>query len=426
VLPRLTSLSASAYTVPTDGSDPDGTFAWDSTTMVVVAARAGGRTRIGYSYTTAAAAALINDTVAGAVVGVPAGEFGAAWRAMAGAVRNVGRPGLDATAVSAVDTALWDLKTRLFELPLTALLPGYRAAVPVYGSGGVASSSLPRLERQLAGWLADRMAQVKMKGGREPDRDEARARAPRAAIGDAELFVDANVAWTRKRAPVWAEKLAGYGVTWLKESVTSEDVDGLRVLRDRAPAGMDIAAGSAATTSSTPTECSTPGGHCLQAVTRRGGITGFLAAAAQCNAATLDVSAHTATSMGAHACTGVWHLRHLEYFRDHVRLEHMLFDGALAAHSGGLPRTSLVAGSGWSQGQRLRTVPCCVTGPYGANLRRAGPGAPGAGDGRESRRRPQAVTLRTAPMSSHTTVQAWSSRPVPPLPTPSPSPKEFS
>jgi L-alanine-DL-glutamate epimerase-like enolase superfamily enzyme len=338
VLPTVDSISASAYTVPTDEPESDGTFAWDSTTIVVVTAHAGGRSGIGYSYTSASTAALVNDALAGAVVGLPAGELGAAWRAMAGAVRNLGRPGLAAAAVSAVDIALWDLKARLLELPLTALLPGYRAAVPVYGSGGFTSYSSPRLERQLAGWVADGMAQVKMKVGRDPDQDEERVRAARAAIGDAELFVDANGAWTRKQALGWAEKLASYAVTWLEEPVTSDDLDGLRMLRDRAPAGMDIAAGEYGYDLVYFRRMLDAGAvDCLQAdVTRCGGITGFLAAAALCDAATLDLSAHTAPTVSAHACTGVWHLRHLEYFHDHVRLEHMLFDGALAAQSGRL------------------------------------------------------------------------------------------
>jgi L-alanine-DL-glutamate epimerase-like enolase superfamily enzyme len=338
VLPTLDSISASAYTVPTDDPESDGTFAWESTTIVVVTACAGGQRGIGYSYTPAAAAALIDITLAEAVVGRPADELGAAWRAMVGSVRNIGRPGLAAAAVSAVDIALWDLKARLLELPLTALLPGYRKAVPVYGSGGFTSYSLPRLERQLAGWVADGMAQVKMKVGRDPDQDEQRVRAARAAVGDAELFVDANGAWTRKQAVGWAEKLAAYGVTWLEEPVTSDDLDGLRLLRDRAPAGMDIAAGEYGYDLVYFRRMLDAGAvDCLQAdVTRCGGITGFLGAAALCDAATLDVSAHTAPTVSAHACTGVWHLRHLEYFHDHVRLEHMLFDGALAAQSGRL------------------------------------------------------------------------------------------
>ncbi len=76
---------------------------------------------------------------------------------------------------------------------------------------------------------------------------------------------------------------------------------------------------------------------CLQAdVTRCGGITGFLRVGALADAHGVDVSAHTAPSVSAHACAGLWHLRHLEYFADHVRLESLLFDGVLEPVAGHL------------------------------------------------------------------------------------------
>jgi len=76
---------------------------------------------------------------------------------------------------------------------------------------------------------------------------------------------------------------------------------------------------------------------CLQAdVTRRGGITGFLKVSALCDARNVELSAHCAPQVSAHGCTAVWHLRHLEYFHDHVRIERMLFEGALDPRPGGL------------------------------------------------------------------------------------------
>jgi L-alanine-DL-glutamate epimerase-like enolase superfamily enzyme len=336
VLPAVERLSAAAYTVPTDEPESDGTFAWDSTTIVVVTAEAAGTTGLGYSYTSPSAATLIEHSLSPAVVGTPAAEIGAAWRAMADAVRNIGRPGLAATAVSAVDIALWDLKARLLEQPLAAVLAGYRTAVPVYGSGGFTSYSAARLEQQLGQWVDEGMTAVKMKVGREPEQDEGRVRTARAAIGDADLFVDANGAWSRKQALRWAETVAAYGVNWLEEPVTSDDLEGLRLLRDRGPAGMDIAAGEYGYELGYFRRMLEAGAvDCLQAdVTRCGGITGFLACASLCDAHTVDLSAHTAPSVSAPACTAVWHLRHLEYFHDHVRLERMLFDGALQAKDG--------------------------------------------------------------------------------------------
>jgi L-alanine-DL-glutamate epimerase-like enolase superfamily enzyme len=164
-----------------------------------------------------------------------------------------------------------------------------------------------------------------------------------AAIGDAALFVDANGAWNRKQALHFAEMFAEQGVSWLEEPVTSDDLDGLRLIRDRAPAGMDVTAGEYGYDLPYFRRMLSAGAvDCLQAdVTRCGGLTGFLAVGALCDAHTVDLSAHTAPSVSAHACAGVWHLRHLEYFHDHVRLEALLFDGAATAQDGAVrPDTS--------------------------------------------------------------------------------------
>jgi L-alanine-DL-glutamate epimerase-like enolase superfamily enzyme len=238
-------------------------------------------------------------------------------------------------AASAVDVALWDLKAQLLELPLASLLGRVHEEVPLYGSGGFCSYTDERLAEQLGGWVAEGIPRVKMKVGREPERDVERVRLARRAIGDeAELFVDANGALTPKRALGFAEQVAELGVTWFEEPVSSLDLHGLRQLRERAPAGMDIAAGEYA---STPFDFLGLIGavDCLQAdVTRCGGITGLLAAAALAEAHELDLSGHTAPQIHAHALPAVRRLRHLEWFYDHVRVERLLFDGVLSPERG--------------------------------------------------------------------------------------------
>jgi L-alanine-DL-glutamate epimerase-like enolase superfamily enzyme len=175
-----------------------------------------------------------------------------------------------------------------------------------------------------------------MKVGREPGRDVARVRAAREAIGDADLYVDANGALTPKEALRFAGQVAPLGVTWFEEPVSSLDVDGLRLLRQRLPAGMDVAAGE---------YCYTPADFralvgavdCLQAdATRCGGVTGVLAAAALAEAHELELSGHTAPQIHAHALAAVPKLRHLAWFLAHVRIERRLFDGALEPHGGAL------------------------------------------------------------------------------------------
>ncbi|HET6793436.1 MAG TPA: hypothetical protein VFH45_03280, partial [Acidimicrobiales bacterium] len=112
----MTSVRARSYTVPTDGRESDGTLEWDSTTIVVVEVAAGGHRGLGYTYAHQAVATLVNDKLAGVLEGRDPLAVGACWDAMAGALRNVGWPGVGAEALSAVDIALWDLKARILEL----------------------------------------------------------------------------------------------------------------------------------------------------------------------------------------------------------------------------------------------------------------------------------------------------------------------
>lgn len=129
---------------------------------IAASSRPAGQAGLGYTYTHESAVGLINSTLADAVTGLGSGDIGAAWQAVVHAVRNLGRPGLASAALSAIGIALWNLKARVLDLPLAALLPGFRGSVPVYGSGGFTSYSLPTPERQLAGWVAGGMTRVKM------------------------------------------------------------------------------------------------------------------------------------------------------------------------------------------------------------------------------------------------------------------------
>jgi L-alanine-DL-glutamate epimerase-like enolase superfamily enzyme len=214
-----------------------------------------------------------------------------------------------------------------------------RDGVPIYGSGGFTSYSVAQLQAQLGGWVASGVPRVKMKVGRDPAADVERVRAARAAIGPtAELFVDANGAYSRKQALAFAEAFAEYGVRWFEEPVSSDDLEGLRLLRDRAPAGMDIAAGEYGYDLFYFRRMLEAGAvDVLQAdATRCAGISGFLRVGALCEARGLPLSAHTAPSVHVHPCCALPTVRHLEYFHDHVRIEQMFFDGAVAPANGAL------------------------------------------------------------------------------------------
>jgi L-alanine-DL-glutamate epimerase-like enolase superfamily enzyme len=312
-------------TIPTDAPESDGTADWDSTTIVVVEIEGG----IGYTYCEPACAQLIAQKLAPLVHE----DVRKSWLAMNRAVRNAGRPGIASCAISAVDQALWDRKARQLGASLVDLLGAAHDDVPVYGSGGFCTYSLDRIREQLGGWVAQGIPRVKMKLGRDPEEDPARLDAARDAIGgDTELYVDANGAFTAKRALRWAERYAAeWNVTWFEEPVSSGDFDGLRLVREHAR--LEVAAGEYAYTREDVRNIS----GCVDVlqldVTRCGGITGLLNVA---NDVDIDVSAHCAPAISAHVFCAVDRRRHLEYFHDHVRVEEMLFDGLPELRDGAL------------------------------------------------------------------------------------------
>jgi L-alanine-DL-glutamate epimerase-like enolase superfamily enzyme len=327
------------YTVPTDLPESDGTLEWNSTTLVLVHAHGGNRVGLGYTYADTATATLIRDSLSEVVKGRDAMAPAPIWNVMVSRIRNLGRPGIASMAISAVDIALWDLKARLLNVPLLTLFGAVRNSVPIYGSGGFTSYSDKQLQMQLAGWVRQGITRVKMKIGRNARADVGRVREARAAIGpETELFVDANGAYSRKQALQQAEEFAEFKVSWFEEPVSSDDLAGLRLLRDRAPAGMDIAAGEYGYEAGYFRRMLGAGAvDVLQAdATRCGGITGFLQVAALCEAYHVPLSAHTAPSVHTHLGCAVTPLRHLEYFHDHVRIENMFFDGARSPVNGEL------------------------------------------------------------------------------------------
>lgn len=330
-------IDVATYKIPTDFPEADGTYAWDATTLVLVEATAGGKTGIGYTYADTSTACLIRDMLAAVVVGRAALDIPGCWEAMARAIRNLGRPGIASMAISAVDVALWDLKGKLLDVSLMDLLGVVRDEVPVYGSGGFTTYPDDRLRAQLAAWVAQGIPRVKIKIGTHPDRDLGRVRAAREAIGPGvKLYVDANGAYSRKQSLAQAEALREYGVVWFEEPVSSDDLEGLRLIRDRVPAGMDIAAGEYGYDPWYFRRMLEAGAvDVLQADgSRCAGITGFLKAATLAEAQCIALSAHCAPSLHVAACCAIPLLSPIEYFHDHVRIEHMLFDGALSPVSG--------------------------------------------------------------------------------------------
>jgi L-alanine-DL-glutamate epimerase-like enolase superfamily enzyme len=269
----ITDVTARAFKIPTDLPEADGALSWNSTTLVTVHMQAGASQGFGYTYADACIVPLINNLLAGHLCGrdvidIPQLNAGL-WRA----VRNLGRSGLVACAISAIDLALWDLKARCLGLNLTQLLGRRRDRVDIYGSGGFTSYSNDQLKRQLSGWVEyDGCRAVKMKIGSDPAADPARIKAAKEAIGGNMLFVDANGACSARQAIVMMAMLEQHDVRWFEE----------------------------------PGHYAKASIFCSPAIARRVLI-----------------------------CTPpAPRLRHLEWFHDHVRIEHMLFDGAPKSHNG--------------------------------------------------------------------------------------------
>jgi L-alanine-DL-glutamate epimerase-like enolase superfamily enzyme len=344
---QIEHVAARAYTIPTDRPESDGTLEWDSTTLVLVELRAGGITGLGYTYGHHAVAEVVRSSLAPVVLRCDAMAPPRAWTAMQREVRNLGRQGLVAMAVSAVDIALWDLRARLLGVSLADSLGRFHETIPAYGSGGFTSYADSELAEQLRGFAERGFSRVKIKVGRQPQRDPARLAVAREAVGEeVELMVDANGAFDRRAAARWAQRYAEHGVTYFEEPVSSEDLEGLHWLRAAVPAGIEVAAGEYAW--DLP-ELERLAGcvDVLQAdVTRCGGITNLLRADGICRARGLPFSAHCAPQVSAHLCCAMERAVHVEYFHDHERIESMLFEGVIQVEDGRLRPDPARAGLG--------------------------------------------------------------------------------
>jgi L-alanine-DL-glutamate epimerase-like enolase superfamily enzyme len=362
----ITRISASAYRIPTDRPEADGTLTWDQTVMILVEVSNGEHDGIGWTYAGPSAVGIVEDHLSSVVVGTDEMEIPRTAEAMARAVRNLGRPGLVACAISAVDIALWDLKARTLGVALTDLFGRARQSVPIYGSGGFITYDDDVTESQLRGWVEDEgIARVKIKigesWGSDPERDLHRVALARRVIGDAELYVDANGGYTAKQAIRLGRIMSdNYGVIWFEEPVSSDNLAGLHQVRQRF-AG-DVAAGEYGYTLGYFDRMLEAGAvDCLQAdVTRCGGYTVWLRTAALAGARHVEISGHCAPNLHAPVAAAVPNLRHVEYFHDHHRIETMLFEGALPPTGGSMTPDSSRTGHGLSlratEAARYRTA----------------------------------------------------------------------
>lgn len=338
---NIQCLEASAFAIPTETPESDGTAEWSSTTLILARLGARGVSSLGYSYAHECCVPVIKKTLFPIVQGKSPFAVRALWDEMNAAVRNFGRNGIAACAIAAMDMALWDLKARLQELPLVKLLGPARDKVQAYGSGGFTSYSEEQLCQQLTGWAEEGLTMVKMKIGRDPEKDKARVAAARRAIGEkTQLFVDANGAYSARQAIRESKQFTQQDVSWFEEPVSSDDLAGLRFVREHAD--MDISAGEYNYSSiQARVMLETGSVDVLQGDATRAGVTGFMDMAALCDAFGVPFSSHTAPAVHAHLGCAARRLRHIEYFFDHYRIEQMLFDGATVRHHSGFVQPDL-------------------------------------------------------------------------------------
>ncbi len=206
-----------------------------------------GAEGLGYTYTVGAGGAAVHTVLARdlapLLVGQEADRIEALWERMWWGLHYVGRGGIASFAISAVDTALWDLKARRQDTPLWRLLGGHDPKVQAYAGGIDLQFPLDRLLRQTRDNLDAGFRAIKMKVGRDRlSEDLARVAAMRDLLGaEVPLMVDANMRWNADQAIRAARRLAEHDITWLEEPTIPDDVAGhVRILRE---GGLPIATG---------------------------------------------------------------------------------------------------------------------------------------------------------------------------------------
>lgn len=233
-------------------------------------------------------------------------------------------------AISALDTAVWDLAGKVLNQPLHRLLGGTRDKVPVYASAGLygEGKSLDDLTAEMASYVGQGFTAVKMKiGGVSPKNDIDRVRAVRDAIGsDVSLMVDALYAYSAEQALNMARRLEPFDIRFLEAPVHPGDLQGLKEVCSRsavAIAGNEFAYGVDAFR-----QLILAGVHVIHAdVILCGGISAAMRVADLADAFHRPISFHAASSLvcltaNAHVAAAAANAESVEYHMIH----NILFD----------------------------------------------------------------------------------------------------
>jgi L-alanine-DL-glutamate epimerase-like enolase superfamily enzyme len=141
----------------------------------------------------------------------------------------LGRTGASMFAISAIDTALWDIAGKALDAPVWKLLGGEDRPIPAYAGGLFLSDPIDSIVKEAVGYSAAGFRAIKMRCGSEDWRDDiARVEAVRSVIGpDITLMVDVVQGWTVERAIRLGKALEPYGLYYIEDPIAFDDIEGM-------------------------------------------------------------------------------------------------------------------------------------------------------------------------------------------------------
>jgi L-alanine-DL-glutamate epimerase-like enolase superfamily enzyme len=271
-----------------------------------------GSEGLGYTYTVGktggpSVLALLTHDVVPLLVGEDPRQIERLWEKMWWALHYVGRGGIASFAISAVDVALWDLKSRQADEPLWRFLGGHSNRVRAYAGGIDLQLSLDELRDQTQANLDRGFRAIKMKVGRERlAEDVERVAAMREFLGpDIPLMVDANMRWSVEHAIRAAREFRNHDVYWLEEPTIPEDFEGHH--RVQTEGGLAVASGENLHTIYEFQKLIDAGGAAFPEpdVSNIGGITAWLKVARLAEANNLPVTSHGVHDLHVHLLAAV-------------------------------------------------------------------------------------------------------------------------
>jgi L-alanine-DL-glutamate epimerase-like enolase superfamily enzyme len=237
-----------------------------------------------------------------------------------------GPGGIFTLALSAIDIALWDIRGKAFEVPVSRLLGGFRARVPTYASGALMRGfTLAHVEKAGARLVEKGFTQMKtqlaLPGDTNTEREVERIRVIREAIGpNIDLMCDINQRWDVRQAISIGSRVEEYNLFWLEDVVAADDYPGLAAVASAL--ATPIAAGEYV-------YGLTPFRHMLEArsvdivmidVLRAGGISQWIKIAGMAEAFNLPVVNHLCPEISVHLVAAIPNGITVEYMPWSARL----------------------------------------------------------------------------------------------------------